>query len=160
MGKPNLYALPRPRQRVETRMFSDPLQPGVAVTLTLKAPDQVMTAQFADLANIYIEQHITGGMEDGARIEPAPMMIPGGGENAPVAVPLTPGLCRTLAMLVTMQVGPEADRYTAVDLVAVMDRMPHAFDRIADWAADLVQHGLEPGGESSEGNAPRAAASI
>ncbi len=111
MAKVNLQVLPRPALPTETRTFTDPAQPGVEVELTLTKLDPYRLTVALEAAETWLAEL--------------------GGNYFPLAngeaYPITLGLARTLCTLEVMQSGPEEERYSRGDLLAMMLAMPAAW---------------------------------
>jgi len=127
MAKVNLSGLPRPARPAQTRTFTDPEQPGVEVTLTLRKIDPAEMASAMDAKEVLHSKFAETGF---------PLL------NGEV-VPLAEGLCQSLCMLELMQCGPEADRYTAEELIPLVVNLPTAGMEVLRWAGELAQSTAE-----------------
>src|SRR5579883_2170588 len=118
--KIDVMGLPTPAGKQETRTFTDPDQPGVELTLTLK---QLTFLQAGKLQERIAE------LEKNYVVNNHPVIV--GGEP----VTLSQDSCATLAMLEVMHVGDEV--YNRTELCGIMLKFPHAIVEIAEFIAEI-----------------------
>jgi hypothetical protein len=137
MAKAPLLSLPRPHRPAHSRTFTDPEQPGVEVTLSLRRLDPCELAVAVDRAETFHGQYGKTGFP----------LLNGS------AVPLALSVCQSLSMVELMQDCAEEDRYELNELVGMLANMPSAGMELLTWATEL-------NGEVSldQGNASRAVA--
>lgn len=140
------------RQEARTFVLSDPKNPGLAFTLTLRklGPAEQMSSVLT--AREYERSYVTGigpTLADGtidkssSEYRPPVMLAPVDGQQ----VFLTYGTCRTLVAVMDAQDGPEADKYTFEELAA-MCVSPHLQAGIVNcylWAlSEFAEAGDDP----------------
>lgn len=126
----NPFSLNRPDVLIETKTFTDKVNPEAELTLTLRAEnDAAVDFQEREKSQEYIRDFVVG-RDDGP---PAPLPPVGGR-----AVKVTRTLCGVVATLESMQVpGEEEEPFSFSEWCALSVVMPSAFREIDDWAADL-----------------------
>jgi hypothetical protein len=144
MAKLNVLALPRPKRVEETRTFTDPAQPGVELTLTLRSPDLAQLMWADEQAKAYLLEFTA---EDGSSLYVDPIS----GER----IPVSENLCKTVAVFESMQFGAAEERYGWMDTIAIMLAMPSAWLEISPWIGELASKGRDTG--NSQGAASETA---
>lgn len=140
MPKVNPWSLERKVPAAETRTFPDPEYPGVEYTFTCRPLDGCEALLMLERSQEYIEEWVEG--KDGE----APTFPLGGGEAV-----ITASLCRTAALIETMQCGPEAERYLFADLVGIAFNSSEAWLSLQEWIGQLSSRR-----SNAEGNSPSA----
>lgn len=149
--KINPWSLKRPERPQETRSFTDPLQPGVEVALTLRPLDAPGWAVAMERADELITLYVTGDPDEG--IEPSLYPAPNG-----EPLKLARRVCRNVAALHLMQAGPKDEQYTESELIALMASMPTAWTEILTWSAELeTKYGKQAGNASGAGEGTSSA---
>lgn len=130
MAKVDPFKLKRPAKRRETRSFTDPMQPGEEIVLTLQSLDAAELAVASEEAKEQIETWVTGNRDRPASQFPFVDRLP---------VQMTETLCTACSILFRMQ-APEdpADRYSWNDLVALSVTMPTAWGRVMEWMQEIL----------------------
>ena len=160
MSRVNPFALTVPKRRVETRTFADPNHPGIEFSFTLGTRNFVVISRAQSCQEELIEKW-TGDDQPGF-----PVATDGEG---PVYVDRV--MCQAAASAWAMQAGPEAEQYTADEMLAFEVTAPVAFEGLMGWLAEMnadVGHpdrnGAAPGNVSEAGMAasswPRSPAAI
>jgi len=130
MPKANIYALKRPYSVVtETKTFTDPLQPGVEITLTLRGLTPAETFAALDFGQSMMSEYCG---RDGKPPERALPAIDG-----KIPVPSS-SMCLLLSNICYAQAGDVEDRYTFEELVGIAETMPNAFALIQRWSESLL----------------------
>lgn len=139
MPKLNVLGLRRPPRRVETRTFTDPAQPGKELTLTLGAQDVVVGGRASDLTQDLIEKYVHPPDET----EPNAFPMEG---DEPIF--LSEILCQQVGVIAESQLGPEAERYTPEEIIAVAVAMPDAWTQILAWVGGMSRREKDRSKES------------
>jgi hypothetical protein len=128
----NVTRYKRPVMPLETKSFTDPLQPGVAIELTLQAFDGLRQELMRERAADLTAEFITG--RDGADPKPFPAIEDASGR---MTIPeLSTSLMNAIALCQTMEVGDEPSSiYEWVHLAACF---PSVWTEIQIWAGDLL----------------------
>lgn len=125
MPKLNVYTLPRPKRKVETRTFREG---EVELELTLRAPDVADMARAAEAAKRLTEDYITGS---DLRPEAAPFPEP--------EVKVSEALFQTVALIAEMQPATDPrERYDAVEFTLLAANLPRTWTKIQRWVGELV----------------------
>jgi len=146
MAKVNPFGLKRPEHRRETRTFTDPDQPGVELTFTLRTLDGAEMMIATEEAQGQIETWVTGNRDRPASQFPFV-------DGQPVQ--MTEGLCTACQFLAAMQCPDDPhERYSFNELVALSVTAPMAWSRIGEWMQALLHPkitalGDEKGGASA-----------
>lgn len=127
MPKHNTKSFQRVERRVESRTFTDALQPGVEITLTLVEPDLATISWSESQGEAYADEWVRG----------APYQV-AVALNEMEMVNLTDDLCKALAMVEILQ-QPGEDAYSVEELIDIMRGMPGAWMEINAWAAEVVR---------------------
>lgn len=116
------------KPQAETRTFTDPRQPGVEFTITLRASSGLLYDMGTDdLANDYIRRYSVG-MPDGVQVS-------GAGR-----VKVGPSLCAVIAELERAQVpDPEEPPYIFEEWLTLIHRAPDAFAQIVLFKEELFR---------------------
>lgn len=127
MPKVNLNGLPGPAYRTLTKTYTDPLAPGVELTLTLRAlvdeqghPDNFRVALALERAEAFEKKFAETGFP-----------FPDG------AVPVSEPLAQALAYLEVRQQGAPEECYTIEELVGLPRSMPSAWQEIGQDMLEL-----------------------
>jgi hypothetical protein len=128
--------LVRPAPRIETRTFTDQMQPGMEWTLTVRVlretPFQV---DLESRAAEYITDYVTG--RNGGPKAEVPKIIDVDGNAR--GVTLNVEVCKAIAIIENMQVPDDGDEpYNFLDLVKIAVTMRDAFLEAAAWSAGLL----------------------
>lgn len=130
MAKVNPWALRRPERRIETRTFTDPVQPGQEITLTLRALDPCERTFAHERADYYTELYVTGRDGQEPNMYPAPDGTP---------IKLSSRMCYNICFVEQMQVAEDPqDRYTFDELLGISLTLPNAWDQIMIWVAGFL----------------------
>lgn len=130
MAKANIYALKRPYSSVtETKTFTDPLQPGVEITLTLRGLTPAETFAALDFGQSMMAEYCSQDGNPPARTLPA--------IDGKIPVPSST-LCLVAAKICYSQAGLEEDRYTFEEIIGIAEAMPNSFGQIQTWLDSLL----------------------
>lgn len=147
MSKPNLASLPSPQRRREIRTFTDPLQPGEQIVVTLQSANIISLALIRERHAAFLQEWFE---EQNGEQVPAPYPgIDGRGYRLPE------GVWWNIACLLEMQPTDADPFWTEQELILMQDRLPNAWARLCAWATELAAAGMRPPGEDA-GNAPGA----
>lgn len=151
MPKVDPFSLKRPIPLSATRTFRDSAQPGIELTLGLRALDAPERTFAMEVAEDMAERYL------GSRNRPAAMAFPAIDGRA---VLMSRTLCASAATLVAMQTNPGPEAYTFEDFVAISATMPEAWLAILTFSQeiDCAEAGQEPPGGNASG-APTAMSS-
>lgn len=133
----NPWSLSRPEYPEDTRTFEDR---GGKLTLTFRRPSVVDLSAAAGRTREYIEAWVDSGQA---------FPTPDGGPP----IPLNEELLKSIAVLQTLQQGPEPELLGLSEWVGVAVTMPMAWAQINVWARELIT-----AAETDLGNSPRATA--
>ena len=146
MAKIDVRALRLPQRKTETRSFTDPEQPGVEVTLTLRR--SLMAEQLAafDAAAAWWE------FNEGADIPIGDdqTFFVGEPENKTDRQAYgTISFIRQVFVICSMQSSPAADRYDELEMIQILCTMPKVANSISAWVNELQN---DTGKTDAEGN--------
>lgn len=132
----NPWALPRPGVLTETRTFTDPRLPGLALTVTLQASggfgfEMDCWERGENLVARYVEGRENA---DGIREPAEPLIDPKG-----VPLRLNASLARIIGRLQAMQVAENEPVYQPNEWAAIAEGMPTAFRALNAWADKLLK---------------------
>lgn len=126
MSKLNPFTMQRPKPVSETRTFTDPLQPGADLTLTLMAR--------ADIGELLRVQALTDQYsKEYADAMSVPLQV--GGQD----IEITPGLCAVIATIQALEQPTDGQRYSFEEWAALSVVMPTAMGEVIVWTRDLMR---------------------
>jgi hypothetical protein len=156
MRGPSPFGLTVPKRTTETRTLPDPDHPGTEFTFTLGSRNFVAIARAQTCQEELIEKWVRP--EDGA--PPAfPVTVAEG--EAPITV--SDVMCQAAASVWAMQAGPEAERYSADEMLALEVTAPRVFEALIAWVGEMAERAAHaqrapggPGGNGSGGATERS----
>lgn len=132
----NPFSMSRPKRPQETRTFTDPEQPGKAITITLRGLTHPEAYKAVERAQEAIRDYIHG--DEARGLPPAPFPSVAG-----EFIEVTEKMLYDMASVELAQVETpgEGAVYTLEELIALSVTMPAAFDGITSFYAELQKRG-------------------
>src|SRR5438552_18584942 len=135
MSKLNTLALLDPGSPQFTETFTDPMQPGKVIELTVKRQEYADLALATMRAQELIEDRVTG--RNGRHPLPWPPQIPG--QPPQREIRFSEAFCWELAYGEVLQCPADPkDIYDAEDLAVISQRMPNAWPKIVTWINEVT----------------------
>lgn len=128
MDKVSPFSLKRPQRPVKTVTLEDPLQPGAVLHLQLRAMDAIDFHKSEELAMAGKVKYLSRDAE------PFPILQ---GD----LIEVTASLIDSAASLCCMQVGPEENRYSLEEWIAIAATMPNVWQSLGGVSDVLTREG-------------------
>lgn len=161
----NPWAIPRAPRRQETRTFTEPGHEDQPVTLTFEELDILGQTTVRERTRELVVEYVTGQVDaegnllrgkDGEPLqEPQKYPLSGAGGGG---VRLNETMCASFAMIETLQVGPEAERYPMDLLLGISLHMPTVFADLCRWAQEFLPQVDAPAGNLAAASGPGSSA--